>query len=29
MRYCYDRYRSFDGRSGTYVGYDGMRHFCN
>ncbi|HEY0120391.1 MAG TPA: BA14K family protein [Rhizobium sp.] len=28
MRYCYDRYRSFDGRSGTYVGYDGMRHFC-
>lgn len=28
MRYCYDRYRSFDGRSGTYVGFDGMRHFC-
>ncbi len=28
MRYCYDRYRSFDSRSGTYVGYDGMRHFC-
>ena len=28
QRYCYDRYRSFDGRSGTYVGYDGMRHFC-
>ena len=28
MRYCYDRYRTFDSRSGTYVGYDGMRHFC-
>ncbi|TCL74786.1 BA14K family protein [Rhizobium sp. BK251] len=28
MRYCSYRYRSFDGRSGTYVGYDGMRHFC-
>ncbi|MGV1756017.1 MULTISPECIES: BA14K family protein [unclassified Rhizobium] len=28
MRYCYDRYRSFDGQSGTYVGFDGMRHFC-
>jgi len=28
MRYCHDRYRSFDGRSGTYVGFDGMRHFC-
>jgi hypothetical protein len=28
MRYCYDRYSSFDGRSGTYLGYDGMRHFC-
>lgn len=28
QRYCYDRYRTFDGRTGTYVGYDGMRHFC-
>ncbi|MDE1994490.1 MAG: BA14K family protein [Rhizobiaceae bacterium] len=28
MRYCYDRYGSFDGRTGTYLGYDGMRHFC-
>jgi hypothetical protein len=28
MRYCYDRYASFDGRSGTFLGYDGMRHFC-
>jgi hypothetical protein len=27
-RYCYDRYQSFDGRTGTYVGYDGARHFC-
>jgi len=27
-RYCYDRYASFDGRSGTFVGYDGARHFC-
>jgi hypothetical protein len=29
MRYCYDRYRTFDGRTGTFVGNDGMRHFCN
>jgi hypothetical protein len=28
MRYCYDRYGSFDARTGTYVGYDGARHFC-
>jgi hypothetical protein len=27
-RYCYDRYRSFDGRTGTFVGNDGARHFC-
>lgn len=27
-RYCYDRYASFDGRTGTYIGYDGGRHFC-
>ncbi|MCX8996558.1 BA14K family protein [Rhizobiaceae bacterium BDR2-2] len=26
--YCADRYRSFDPSSGTYVGYDGNRHFC-
>jgi hypothetical protein len=26
--YCASRYRSFDPRSGTYVGYDGQRHFC-
>ena len=22
------RYRTFDGRSGTFVGNDGARHFC-
>ncbi|MET0747272.1 MAG: BA14K family protein [Rhizobium sp.] len=27
-RYCYDRYATFDGRTGTFVGYDGARHFC-
>ncbi len=27
-RYCSDRYRSFDARSGTFMGYDGLRHFC-
>lgn len=26
--YCADRYRSFDARTGTYMGYDGARHFC-
>ncbi|WP_159948575.1 BA14K family protein [Rhizobium sp. 18065] len=26
--YCSNRYRSFNSRSGTYVGYDGMSHFC-
>lgn len=26
--YCSDRYRSFDGRSGTFVGFDGREHFC-
>lgn len=28
-RYCENRYRSFDPRSGTFLGYDGRRHFCN
>lgn len=28
FRYCENRYRSFDGQSGTYLGYDGKRHFC-
>lgn len=26
--YCEARYRSFDLRSGTFMGYDGKRHFC-
>jgi DNA-binding transcriptional LysR family regulator len=26
--YCEARYRSFDPRSGTFMGYDGRRHFC-
>lgn len=29
VRYCSSRYRSFDARSGTFVGYDGQEHFCN
>jgi len=28
-RACSIRYRSFDPSSGTFVGYDGRRHFCN
>jgi len=27
-RACSARYRSFDPGSGTYLGYDGRRHFC-
>lgn len=27
-RACGQRYRSFDPSSGTFVGYDGRRHFC-
>lgn len=27
-RFCSDRYRSFNSRTGTYTGYDGMSHFC-
>ena len=27
-RYCENRYRSFDPDSGTFMGYDGKRHFC-
>jgi hypothetical protein len=26
--YCAQRFRSYDPRSGTYLGYDGMRHPC-
>jgi BA14K-like protein len=26
--YCAQRYRSYDPRSGTYLGYDGVRHPC-
>jgi len=26
--FCASRYRSFDPRSGTYLGYDGRRHPC-
>ncbi len=28
MRYCSQRYRSFDPSTGTYVGYDGRERFC-
>ncbi len=27
-RYCQNRYRSFDPRTGTFMGYDGREHFC-
>ncbi|WP_310473473.1 BA14K family protein [Bradyrhizobium centrosematis] len=26
--YCSQRYKSYDPSSGTYMGYDGMRHPC-
>lgn len=25
---CYNRYRSYDHRSDTYVGFDGQYHYC-
>ena len=28
LAYCSSRYRSFDPASGTYLGYDGLRHPC-
>lgn len=28
VAYCQQRYRSYDVRSGTYLGYDGLRHAC-
>lgn len=27
-QYCSGRYRSFNGRTGTFRGYDGQDHFC-
>lgn len=26
--YCQDRYRSFNARTGTFTGYDGVKRFC-
>lgn len=28
IAYCASRYRSFDPVSGTYLGFDGLRHYC-
>jgi hypothetical protein len=28
VAYCMQRFRSYDPGSGTYVGYDGLRHPC-
>lgn len=28
VAYCAQRFRSYDPRSGTYLGYDGRRHAC-
>ena len=28
VQYCMERYRSYDPASGTYLGYDGIRHPC-
>lgn len=28
VAYCMRRYRSYDPRSGTFLGYDGLRHPC-
>lgn len=28
VEYCRQRYRSYDVRTGTYLGYDGLRHSC-
>jgi BA14K-like protein len=28
VAYCMQRFRSYDQRSGTYLGYDGFRHPC-
>ena len=29
VEWCTDRYRSYDPRSNTFMGYDGYRHQCN
>jgi len=28
LSYCRGKFRSFNAKSGTYLGYDGKRHFC-
>jgi len=28
VEYCESRFRSYDRRTGTYVGYDGVRRYC-
>ena len=28
LKYCRAKFRSFNAKSGTYLGYDGNRHFC-
>jgi hypothetical protein len=28
VAYCMERFKSYDPRSGTYLGYDGYRHPC-
>lgn len=28
VAYCMQRFKSYDVRSGTYLGYDGLRHAC-
>ena len=28
VAYCLSRFRSYDPRSGTYLGFDGYRHPC-
>jgi hypothetical protein len=29
VRWCYNRYRSYDARTDSFMGYDGRRHRCN
>lgn len=29
VQYCFNRYRSYDPRTNTFMGYDGYRHECN